>query len=105
MKNEQVPLLTRRKFPWVIWILWKNRNILAFESQNFNALETMRKINEEADLCFLSQEIDKVCEERVSSVSKSLIKRWRTLPEPWLKCNVGCVWDKAARMGRACLEF
>ncbi|CAA7033062.1 unnamed protein product [Microthlaspi erraticum] len=98
-KNDLIPQLLRRRFPWVIWFLWKKRNNLAFESKNFNAMITMEKIIEEVDQWFVAQEIDKVLEDMAPVVSTTQVKRWRPPPEPWLKCNVGVYTEKGSRTG------
>ncbi|CAA7049019.1 unnamed protein product [Microthlaspi erraticum] len=96
-KNDLVPKEISRRFSWVIWFLWKNRNDLAFQSHQFNAMDTMEKIIEEGDLWFLAQKVDKTCEVLARPASLSQVKHWRPPPEPWLKCNVGCYWDKGSR--------
>ncbi|CAA7053391.1 unnamed protein product [Microthlaspi erraticum] len=98
-KNEELPQEVRRRLPWVIWFLWKNRNDLAFQSHQFNAMATMEKITEEAELWFLAQEVDKSCEILAPVLHQSEVKRWRPPPVPWLKCNVGCYWEKGSSKG------
>ncbi|CAA7036814.1 unnamed protein product [Microthlaspi erraticum] len=95
-KNDLIPQLLRRRFPWVIWILWKNRNNLAFESKNFNAMVTMEKIIEKVDQWFVAQEVDKVLEDLAPLVNATQVKRWRPPPEPWLKCNIGVYMEKGS---------
>ncbi|CAA7017868.1 unnamed protein product [Microthlaspi erraticum] len=70
-KNVLLPQEVRRRFPWVIWFLWKNRNDLAFQSHQCNAMP----------------------------VSPRKVKRWRPPPDPWLKCNVACVWGNGTSKG------
>jgi len=36
-------------FPWIIWRIWKNRNLMFFEGKTFSALETIKKVREDVD--------------------------------------------------------
>ncbi|CAA7017027.1 unnamed protein product [Microthlaspi erraticum] len=98
-KNVNLPQAVRRRFLWVIWFLRKNRNDLAFQSRQFNALATTEKIIEEAELWLVAQKVDKDCEVLSPTVSHREVKRWRPPPDPWLKCNVGCFWEKNSCRG------
>lgn len=98
-RGHRVPEHIKRRFPWVIWFILRNRNFLFFENQRFNALETLDKILSEVDLWFLSQEIDKDCEKSFTVAGVKEVRRWRPPPDPWLKCNVGCVWHRDQEMG------
>lgn len=58
-KNFGVPLEIRRSFPWIIWILWKNRNNLIFEGKRFLATETIAKVKEDTFQWFHAQSMEK----------------------------------------------
>ncbi|KAL1225411.1 putative mitochondrial protein [Cardamine amara subsp. amara] len=86
-KKVTFPLEIRRLFPWILWRIWKNRNFFLFEGKLFPQLETQRKIEEDAEEWFFSQEIHQKVEtqnERFEIKGSS----WLPPPHDWLKCNV-----------------
>lgn len=94
-QNSKIPLSVRRRFTWVIWSLWKNKN---FDPMSFDAQEIASQIFAEVDFWFLSQEIDNSFHETMAVEFPKEPKRWRPPPEPWLKCNIGCSWSKENRL-------
>lgn len=54
-KNFKIPSKIIRSFPWIVWMLWKNRNNFFFEGKSFFSTVTIMKINEESDLWFQAQ--------------------------------------------------
>lgn len=47
-KNKEVPMELGGIFPWVLWMLWKNRNSFVFEGKSYDAEDTVCKIKEDA---------------------------------------------------------
>lgn len=46
-KNLGVPVEIRRCFPWICWLLWKNRNNIIFKGDRFLANDTAVNILED----------------------------------------------------------
>lgn len=58
-KRNLILLEIKRRVPWIMWLLWKNRNLLCFEGRQFLASDTISKIKEETALWFLAQGIER----------------------------------------------
>ncbi|CAL9231260.1 unnamed protein product, partial [Arabidopsis halleri] len=56
--NLRWPAALRKSFPWIIWRIWKNRNLLFFEGKIFSALESVEKIKNDVEEWSLAQEVD-----------------------------------------------
>lgn len=41
--------------PWIMWRLWKNKNLFFFEAKSFSHLNTIQKIKEDMEFWFMSQ--------------------------------------------------
>ncbi|KAG7584969.1 Ribonuclease H domain [Arabidopsis thaliana x Arabidopsis arenosa] len=65
-KARHIPVEIRRSFPWILWRIWKNRNL----AQDKKEEESI------------------VCEEREDR------QLWKTPPSSWLKCNMSSFWSK-----------
>ncbi|KAG7548049.1 hypothetical protein ISN44_As12g032580, partial [Arabidopsis suecica] len=57
-----------------------------------------RKIKDCSDEWFQAQEIEKMEDDKESSVVDRRKNLWRPPPKPWLKCNVGFSWDKGKKI-------
>lgn len=92
-KRRDMPSEIVRAWPWIVWMLWKNRNNFIFEGLAFQALQTLEKIKEDMNQWFMAQQC-----ERVNTVSESTDGRvtkvkWSPPLRFWLKCNLGSVWN------------
>lgn len=46
-KNVEVLLEIRRNFPWILWIVWRNRNTFVIKGKSYEPNITMEKISED----------------------------------------------------------
>ena len=97
-KSSSLPPDIVRRFPWTLWHIWKRRNSMIFEGKCFCPLETVKKINDDADLWFLAQraetDID-FCHHSTNGLSHH---SWTLPPPSWVKCNLAYSWDKKAKI-------
>lgn len=104
--NRKWPVYLRKSFPWILWRIWKNKNLFFFKGIRYSAMETVRKIKEDVEEWFLAQVIEE--EKRLNldsrpvcssdSVQSSSGLPWSPPPSGWLKCNVGNSWSKRNRL-------
>lgn len=94
-----VPLDIRRIIPWVVWRIWKNRNLLALEGRRFRPIDSLKKIKEESIDWFLAQVVEEE-QTRIQNEEENLdIDTWKPTYHLWLKCNIGRTWSKDKRLG------
>lgn len=93
-KNIRVPVEIRRCYPWILWLIWKNRNKFMFEAREQRATEIVDDIYDEASAWFLAQQLDREGEQRDEEPTRSHKKRWTKSPHSWVKCNYGIKWLK-----------
>lgn len=55
-KDRRVPKEVSRMFPWVLWMLWRNKNVFRFEGKEYEPGETVTKCREEARRWFDANE-------------------------------------------------
>lgn len=96
---KSVPLETRRLFPWILWRLWKNRNLFVFEAKLFCPLDSVVKIKEDADFWSLSQSVNSECERIESKAITREDIGWKPPSANWFKCNIGAFWCKHKKIG------
>ena len=101
-KNISVPVEIRKCYPWVLWLIWKNRNKFVFEAKEQKAVEIVDNIFDEALTWFLAQQLDKMGKQREVELVRSQKRIWKKPPPNWVKCNFGVKWlKKTQRMGVA----
>ncbi|CAN6825537.1 unnamed protein product [Brassica oleracea] len=89
----KVPDEIGRMFPWILWIIWKNRNLFLFEGKEFAVEDTMAKVIEDSGHWF---EVQKRRDEEDEAGNRELRvrDRWEGPSAGSLKCNVGLQWSK-----------
>ena len=86
--RKDVPEVISRVFPWVLWVLWKNKNVFSFEGKVFQVDATVNKIQEVCRHWFEVQQSGASSQEGRRNMN-SMGSRWRSPPSRKLKCNVG----------------
>lgn len=97
-KNVALPIEYRKIFPWILWRLWKNRNAFFFKGISFCPLNTVYKIQEDAEMWFLAQASAQRADSEVVTRSTNLHTQWHPPLQPALKCNIGLSWLKRNKL-------
>lgn len=98
-KKKQIPKEIKRTFPWILWLLWKNRNNLIFDGLRFLGSETMGKVREDTNQWFLAKELDQVDRDGDNRGNENWHEQWSPPPASWLKCNIGSSWNRRNKFG------
>ena len=87
----KVPGEIARTFLWIIWIIWKKRNLFLFEGKEFSVADTVAKVIEDSSQWFEAQNCR---DEEVESENRQLRARdrWEVSKAGSFKCNVGLQW-------------
>ncbi|KAL0729421.1 hypothetical protein Bca4012_025514 [Brassica carinata] len=83
---------TRRRFPWILWQIWKARNTFCFEHTCVDAESIFNKAEEDSSSWFHAQ-TEQSDDQRNSRRGAPLVERWKSPPPNMIKCNVGASWD------------
>ncbi|CAN6802508.1 unnamed protein product [Brassica oleracea var. botrytis] len=87
---------TRLAFPWLLWQIWKARNLFCFEQRSVDAETVLDKAMEESSVwlqlhSFIPPEASPILvEEKMSEI-------WEKPPQGDIKCNVSSVWNPQTR--------
>lgn len=101
-KNIRIPVEIRRCYPWILWLIWKNRNKFVFEAQEQDPVAIVDEIFNESSSWFLAQQLDQQGEQREEEQVRSTRRKWTKPPPNWVKCNYGVKWLKNSQtMGAA----
>ncbi|CAN6974594.1 unnamed protein product [Brassica rapa subsp. trilocularis] len=97
--NKELPDALTRIFPWVLWMLWKNKNAFEFEGKEYAVEATVEKIKDDARQWFEvhlpTVNNEEICRRRNSKV------QWKAPSAGILKCNVGVAWTKSTKLAGA----
>ncbi|XP_056843138.1 uncharacterized protein LOC130495690 [Raphanus sativus] len=96
-KDQQVSKEIGRSFPWILWMLWKNKNAFIFEGKHNDADETVAKCLEDSKRWFDVLETAK----RDGSETKRRggdSRVWKAPERGVVKCNIGISWIKKTRV-------
>ena len=56
--NRRVDADRKRKWPWILWHLWKRRNEVNFQGRCFSATDLVQKATQDADEWFAAQTVE-----------------------------------------------
>ncbi|XP_018463849.2 uncharacterized protein LOC108835040 [Raphanus sativus] len=99
-QDKRIPKEVGRVFPWILWMLWKNKNAFTFEGKDYEAEETVLKCREEARRWFETQEISKKeVSEKAIKARKNVV--WKAPGVGRVKCNIGLSWIKKTQVAGA----
>ena len=87
-KNSSISGFLRSVSPWIIWMLWKNRNKLLFEDAGSVPLCIVQKAYEECNQWYSVQDLNLKKEKIISD------KKWIPPTMHELKCNIGAAWSR-----------
>ncbi|CAN6803503.1 unnamed protein product [Brassica oleracea] len=97
--NKELPDALTLIFPWVLWMLWKNKNAFEFEGKEYAVEATVEKIKDDARQWFEvhlpTVNNEETCRRRNSKV------QWKAPSAGILKCNVGVAWTKSTKLAGA----
>lgn len=75
-KNKEVPKDLVVCFPWILWMIWKNKNAFVFEGKEYDVVVTVAKCFEESKRWFTvweeAKRLEKDSNQRIHEV-----KRWK----------------------------
>ncbi|KAG2288502.1 hypothetical protein Bca52824_048106 [Brassica carinata] len=94
-KNQRIGQSERLRFPWILWHLWKARNIFCFEQKRFSAANIFSKAAEESSIWF--NLIRKDQEEKSATRVLDNGRAWQKPPMGFIKCNLGCSWSASSQ--------
>lgn len=83
--------------PWIMWIVWKNRNTLLFEGKNFQPNETVDKAYDDARQ-WKNAQIQQ--QDEIEGIGMSP-KLWTKPEEGRFKCNIGFAWSQVKAISGA----
>ncbi|KAG2307175.1 hypothetical protein Bca52824_026923 [Brassica carinata] len=92
---------TRKVFPWLLWELWKARNVLAFDNKSITAPTIAAKAFEEASLWQRANVLKGSSVSAVGERKQELPIGWIKPPRGCLKCNVGSSWMSSSPISGA----
>lgn len=95
--RKDIPAVLSRLFPWVLKIIWKNKNTFAFEEKVFDVSDTVNKMHEEARQWF---EVNSKETGEQNGVGGRAHRdgNWRAPSLSGFKCKFGIVWYKGKNM-------
>ncbi|CAA7026771.1 unnamed protein product [Microthlaspi erraticum] len=89
-KREAIPEEIRAVGPWILWVLWKNRNVKLFEGKMFLPNEVVAKAYDDARQWSVAQHRT----ERMKEKTVEAKHQWVPPEVGRFKCNIGFAWTK-----------
>lgn len=106
VSNPLWPANLRKSFPWIIWRIWKNRNLFAFEGRLIDPRVLVENIRKDVEDWFFAKDLveeeksllgRRVCVDSTGARAGPL-SVWIAPPSLWVKCNVGFSWSKRNKL-------
>lgn len=82
----------RLTFPWILWHIWKARNLLCFEQTSLSAEDFLSKALDEASV-WLTLNVSQTAENSRPNREVFLQGKCTKPPMGFIKCNVGFSWS------------
>ena len=93
-KNILIPEQIRRCGPWILWLIWRNRNSFLFEGKIALGPSFIKGCFEEDDRWSMIKTLDDQEKSIDLARKKKILFRWKPPPISWLKCDIASSWDK-----------
>ncbi|CAA7041304.1 unnamed protein product [Microthlaspi erraticum] len=97
MARKDVPEDIRSVPPWVLWVLWKNRNAMVFEGKRFEPHEVVGKAFDDARQWSMAQ--NRV--ENIIPATEPVVMRWSPPETGHFKCNIEFSWSQSKAISGA----
>ncbi|KAF2595831.1 hypothetical protein F2Q68_00011199 [Brassica cretica] len=99
-KNKSVSSCVRQSFPWILWHVWKAKNMFCYERIATEPSVVIRRAMEDAVVWLnLHDAIPRSEGANVTTGVGSTV--WEKRPTSYVKCNVGSSWDENLKIGGA----
>ncbi|KAG7532893.1 Endonuclease/exonuclease/phosphatase [Arabidopsis thaliana x Arabidopsis arenosa] len=87
-QNQDLSSLLKNVSPWILWVLWKNRNKILFEGTGSVTNSIVDKAFEDCHEWCIAQENNAKILKDIS------LTQWKPPIHGELKCNIGYAWSK-----------
>ncbi|CAN7025200.1 unnamed protein product, partial [Brassica rapa subsp. trilocularis] len=91
-KKSSVDPKLRLAFPWILWHIWKNRNLFCFEQRSNSAEIILSRALEEASV-WLQLNAYVPADPPAMELEVEDSNSWKKPPSTTVKCNVGSAWS------------
>ncbi|CAN7120393.1 unnamed protein product, partial [Brassica rapa subsp. narinosa] len=99
-QKQNIGVLLRLSFPWLLWHIWKARNKFCFEQVQPIALEVVRKAREEATVWLNLHGYLPECL-NTSAIDPESTEVWSKPQGLSLKCSIGASWNGSSSVSGA----
>lgn len=93
MEDKSKPQNIVRAIPWVMWLIWKNRNAILYAETQDSMVRLLRDMMQEVDQWFFLNNIPSRDTEEGQSILNAA--RWSPPEHGIIKCNVHANWRNA----------
>ena len=93
VSDETVPLAQRQAIPWILWTIWKNRNMILYADTQESLIIQIQKAVEEARL-WKELNMQQQTPEILHGLNEET-KKWDPPLPGYVKCNIHANWRNA----------